>query len=101
MVEVIQEKNTLKFKVRAAFNPYIKELHGDVEGYKNILQHIREKINSSLNKRFKTCKVFYLDYESEPEMDSINVVFNPKWKRYENYEILFRSKRQLARARGL
>lgn len=100
-VEVWSEGNSVRFKVREEFNesffrgavdyPYLNSVKG-------VLSSIREGINNR-NKKFKRCKVFYLDYENEPETNSFNVVYSPRWRKYENYEIFFRSKTQLRRSR--
>lgn len=102
-IEVWNEGNSVRFKIRKEFNksfwggavdyPYLNSVRG-------VLSNIRGGINNR-NKKFKRCKVFYLDYENEPEMNSFNVVFNPAWRRYESYEILFRSNTQLRRKRGV
>lgn len=102
-IEVWNEGNSVRFKIRKEFNksfwggavdyPYLNSVRG-------VLSNIRRGINNR-NKKFKRCKVFYLDYENEPEMNSFNVVFNPAWRRYESYEILFRSNTQLRRKRGV
>lgn len=92
-IEVWSEGNSVRFKFRKEFNKSFW-----LTNVREVLSNIREGINNQ-NKKFKRCKVFYLDYEKEPDMNSFNVVYNPKWRKYENYEILFRSRTQLRRSR--
>ena len=96
-VEVMCDgKDAIKFKMRNVFNPRKEKAPEDLTAYLSDLQKVRYKLNK-LGTKFKRCKVFYLIYESESKMTSLNVVFNKHWRRYENYEILFRNKTQARR----
>lgn len=97
-VEVFQEdKGSVKFKVRQLENERL-ELY-PMSKVPDLLRKIREALD---NGGFRRSKLFYLDYTDAgyPEVNSINVVYNPRWRKYENFEILFRSKTQLRRSRG-
>lgn len=96
-VEVMCDgKDAIKFKMRNVFNPGKEKASEDLTAYLLELRDVRKRLNK-LGKKFKRCKVFYLVYESESKMTSLNVVFNKYWRRYENYEILFRNKTQARR----
>ena len=99
-IEVWDEKNSVRFKIRREFN---YDLFQDVRVLSSVKMNLRRirKIINEANKKFKRCKVFYLDYANAQELDSFNIVFNPAWRRYESYEILFRSDTQLRRKRGV
>lgn len=85
---------SIRFKVRKAFNLSLKS---DPQAMYNLLKVVRREIN--IIKKFRTCKVFMLVYESEPEMTSLNIVYNPHWRRHEGYEIMYRTPTQLRRSR--
>lgn len=86
---------SIRFKVRKAYNLELQS--GDLVAHYNICKQVRKELN--VIKKFRTCKVFMLVYEDEPEMTSLNIVYNPHWRRYENFEIMYRSQVQLRRAR--
>lgn len=94
-IEVLCDGEGIKFKVRKVFNKKVET--GNLVSILDNLKKLRKNINN-LGKEFKTCKVFFLGYESDERYSSYNVVFNPHWRRYENYEMLFRNKTQLRRA---
>ena len=96
-VEVMCDgKDAIKFKMRNAFNPGKEKASEDLTAYLSELRKVRYELNK-LGTKFKRCKVFYLIYESDSKMTSFNVVFNKHWRKYENYEILFRNKTQARR----
>ena len=97
-VEVFQEdRGSVKFKVRQLENERLELYPGSK--VPDLLRKIREALD---NGGFRRSKLFYLDYTyaGHPEVNSINVVYNPRWRKYESFEILFRSKTQLRRSRG-
>lgn len=89
-----REGQSIRFQIRKAWNPFIRS--NDIRSYYTLCSQVRKELN--VTKKFRTCKVFMLIYEEE-EMISLNVVYNPRWRRYENFDLMYRSRTQLARAR--
>ena len=89
------KEESIRFKLRQVYNEPLKR--ADLQTYYNLCKQVRKELN--FTKMFRTCKVFMLIYEGEPEMTSLNVVYNPHWRRYENFELMYRSQVQLRRAR--
>lgn len=98
-IEIFTENESVRFRVLSGYNPELSTVltvnSSSMEDYLSVL---REYING-IDSKFRKCKLFFLKYDCEPEMNSLNIVFNANWRKYENYEILFRSKTQLRRAR--
>jgi len=97
-IEVFTENESVRFRVLSGYNPKLIAIFSDVSNIEKDLSELRKRINDE-DSKFKKCKLFFLKYDCEPEMNSFNIVFNANWRKYENYEILFRSKTQLRRAR--
>lgn len=97
-IEVFTENESVRFRILSGYNPGLFRSLSDLNKIEAYLSTLRCYLND-YNPKFKRCKLFYLRYDCEKEMDSFNIVFNANWKKYENYEILFRSKTQLRRAR--
>lgn len=97
-VEVFTENESVRFRVLSGYNPKLITTSIVISDIEKDLSELRKRINDE-DSKFKKCKLFFLKYDCEPEMNSFNVVFNANWRKYENYEILFRSKTQLRRAR--
>lgn len=89
VVEFFKEGETLTVKIRKRWNEWLEGLC--LEDTLKLLKRLREILNAA---GFKQCKLQCSIHESDPEKTNIRIVYNPKWRRYENYEIFFRNKTQ-------
>lgn len=90
VVEFFEEvPPTLTIKVRGRWNDWLEGVH--FEYIPPILYRLRTILNME---GFKQCKVQCSIHEKDPEKNNIRIVYNPAWRRYENYEIFFRNKTQ-------
>lgn len=92
VVEFFKDGVTLTVKVRKRWNEWLEGL--SLEDTVKFLKRLREILNAS---GFKQCKLQCSIHESDPEKTNIRIVYNPSWRRYENYEIFFRNKTQSRR----
>lgn len=89
-VEFFEEENkTLTVKIRGRWNDWLQGI--SFEYIPPILQRLRTLLNA---KGFKQCRVQCSIHEKDSEKSNIRIIYNPKWRRYENYEIFFRNKTQ-------
>lgn len=89
VVEFFKEGETLTVKIRKRWNEWLEGL--SLEDTLKFLKRLREILNAS---GFKQCKLQCSIHESDPEKTNIRIIYNPAWRRYENYEIFFRNKTQ-------
>lgn len=92
IVEFFEEEYSLVVKVRGRWNDWLEGIA--FEYIPPILTRLRTILNM---KGFKQCKVQCSLHEKNPEKNNIRIIYNPKWRRYENYEIFFRNKTQSGR----
>lgn len=93
VVEFFEEDySTLTIKVRGKWNDWLEGVHFDY--IPPILYRLRTILNQE---GFKQCKVQCSIHEKDPEKNNIRIIYNPAWRRYENYEIFFRNKTQSRR----
>lgn len=92
VVEFFKDGTTLTVKIREKWNEWLEGLC--LEDTLKLLKSLREILNVS---GFQKCKLQCSIHESDPEKTNIRIVYNPAWRRYENYEIFFRNKTQSRR----
>lgn len=92
VVEFFEDGYSLVVKVRGKWNDWLEGIA--FQYIPPILTRLRTILNM---KGFKQCKVQCSLHEKNPEKNNIRIIYNPKWRRYENYEIFFRNKTQSRR----
>ena len=88
-VEFFKDGETLTAKVRRKNNEWMEEI--SMIDWIYLLRNIRTYLN-----RWKPlrCAKVQSSFHPNKEKTNIRIVYNPHWRRYENYEIFFRSKTQ-------
>lgn len=92
VVEFFEDEYSLVVKVRGKWNDWLEGIA--FQYIPPILTRLRTILNM---KGFKQCKVQCSLHEKNPEKNNIRIIYNPKWRRYENFEIFFRNKTQSRR----
>lgn len=94
VVEFFEEvPPTLTIKVRGKWNDWLEGL--PLEDLVKLLQQMRKLLNAFGYKTAKLqCSIHEGKYEGKT---NIRIIYNPAWRRYENYEIFFRNKTQSRR----
>lgn len=93
LVEYFREEHSFVAKVRGKWNEWLEGL--SLEDLVKLLKQMRELLNAFGYKTAKLqCSVHEGRYEGKT---NIRIIYNPKWRRYENFEIFFRNKTQSGR----
>lgn len=94
VVEFFQDGDTLTVKVRKVWNDFLEGL--SLEDLSSLLGRVRALLNKKNTYR-KAKLQSSIHFGAFKEKTNIRVVYNPKWRRYENYEIFFRNRTQSQR----
>ena len=94
VVEHFQDKDTLTSKVRVKWNDWLAGI--GLRDLTAILFRIRTLLNNQGYRRTKLQVSLHLD-PNYSEKTNIRIIYNPQWRKYENFEIFFRNKTQSRR----